>query len=86
MMIRAKKVQPMKNYLLYVVFADGDKRIYNCYPLLQYPIFSRLKEEEFFRTVHVDEMGVVCWDDSTDLPPDELYNNSESVENIMKVS
>ena len=47
-MIRAEKVQPMKNYLLYVSFSDGDKRIYNCYPLLQYPIFSRLKEESFF--------------------------------------
>jgi hypothetical protein len=49
-------------------------------------MFSRLKEESFFRTVHVDEMGVVCWDDSTDLQPDELYNSSESVENFTKVS
>ena len=85
-MIRAEKVKTMKNYLLYVTFSDGDRRIYNCYPLLQYPIFSRLKEESFFRTVHVDDMGVVCWDDATDLPPDELYNNSESVESIVKVS
>ena len=85
-MIRAEKVKPMKNYLLYVTFSDGDRRIYNCYPLLQYPIFSRLIEESFFRTVHVDDMGVVCWDDATDLPPDELYNNSASVENIVKVS
>ena len=84
-MMRAEKVQPMKNYLLCVEFADGDKRIYNCYPLLQYPIFSRLKEESFFRSVHVDEMGVVCWDDATDLPPDEVYNNSESVGNFTKV-
>ena len=85
-MIRAEKVKPMKNYRLCVDFSNGDKRIYNCYPLLQYPIFIRLKEEAFFRTVHVDDMGVVCWDDSTDLPPDELYNNSESVENIVRVS
>ena len=85
-MIRACKVQPMKNYLICVSFSDGDKRIYNCYPLLQYPMFSRLKEESFFKKVHVDEMGVVCWDDSTDLPPNELYNNSESVVEYTRVS
>lgn len=84
--MRAVKVKPMKNYLLLVEFSDGDKRIYNCYPLLQYPLFSRLKEEACFRSVRVDEMGVVCWDDATDIPPDELYNNSESVESIVKVS
>ena len=84
-MMRAEKVKPMKNYLLCIEFSDGDKRIYNCYPLLQYPMFSCLKEESFFRGVHVDEMGVICWDDATDLPPDGVYNNSESVEDIMKV-
>ena len=85
-MVRAKNVKPLKNYLLYVEFSDGDRRIYNCYPLLQYPIFSRLKEESFFQSVHVDDMGVVCWDDAADIPPDELYNNSESVDSIVKVS
>ena len=85
-MIRAKKVVPMKNYIILIEFENGERKIYNCYPLLQIPLFSGLKEEEFFRKVHVDEMGVVCWNDATDIAPNELYNNSESVDSFLEVS
>ena len=85
-MVRAKKVVPLKNYIILVEFENGERKIYNCYPLLQIPLFSELKEEDFFRGVHVDEMGVVCWNDSTDIAPNELYNNSESVDTILQVS
>ena len=84
--IRAKRVVPMKNYIIFVEFDNGEKKIYNCYPLLQIPLFSELKDENFFREVYVDEMGVVCWGDSADIAPNELYNNSESVDSFLQVS
>ena len=85
-MVRAKRVVPMKNYIILVEFDNGERKIYNCHPLLQIPLFHELKEEDFFRGVHVDEMGVVCWNDATDIAPNELYNNSESVDSILEVS
>jgi len=84
-MVRALKVIPLKNYILYVEFDNGERKIYNCYPLLQYPLFSELKDDQFFRKVYVDEMGVVCWNDATDIEPNELYSNSESIEHLMRV-
>ena len=85
-MIRAKKVIPMKNYIILIEFDNGEKKIYNCHPLLQVPLFNELKDEDFFRSVHVDEMGIVCWNNATDIEPNELYNNSESVNAFLQVS
>lgn len=75
-MIRALKVKAIENYLIVVSFENGEERVYDCNPLLDKKLFCDLKNEEYFQTVHIDEMGIVCWDDSTDIAPDELYNNS----------
>ena len=81
-MIRAESVKPLKNFLILIKFTNGEIKVYNCYPLLNYNLFKNLKNEQFFNTVHLDDMGLVCWDDATDIEPNELYNNSESVENF----
>ena len=78
-MQRAVAVKAMSNYLLLVKFDNGEQRIYNCYPLLENKLYSELKDTEFFKTAHIDEMGVVCWNDATDINPYELYENSESL-------
>lgn len=78
-MHRARKVKAMNNYLILVQFDTGEERVYNCYPLINNKLFEGLKEKEFFKTVHIDDMGLVCWDNATDIDPDELFENSESV-------
>ena len=75
-MRRAINVKALSNYLIIVSFDNGENKVYNCYPLLEKKLFSELKNEEFFKTVHIDEMGLVCWSDSTDIEPHELYENS----------
>ena len=79
-MHRAVRVKPLQNYLILVSFNNGENRVYNCYPLLEDKLFSELRDVSFFNTVHVDEMGLVCWNDYTDIEPNELYENSESIE------
>ena len=79
---RAVKVKPLQNYLIVVRFADGEDKVYNCYPLLQKKIYAELENPEFFNKVHVDDMGLVCWDDATDIEPNELYDNSVSISNF----
>ena len=81
-MQRAVRVKPLKNYLILVLFGNGEERVYNCYPLLEKELFASLRDVEYFNTVHIDEMGVVCWDDTTDIEPYELYDNSEAVGNF----
>ena len=82
-MHRAVKVKPLQNYLILISFDNGEKRVYDCYPLLEDKLFSGLRDVNFFNTVHIDEMGLVCWNDSTDIKPNELYENSESVETFV---
>jgi hypothetical protein len=81
-MQRAVNVKPMNNYLLLIRFDNGEEKIYNCFPLLKNSLFSKLEEKPFFNTVHIDEMGLVCWDEATDINPYELYEQSESVKNF----
>jgi hypothetical protein len=79
---RALRVKALDNYLIVVHFASGEDKVYNCYPLLSDKLFAELADEQFFKTVHIDEMGLVCWNDATDIEPNELYNNSVSVANL----
>ena len=77
---RAVAVKPMKNYILLVKFDNGEERIYNCYKLLQNKMFAEIANVGYFNTVHVDDMGIVCWSDALDISPFELYDNSQKVE------
>jgi hypothetical protein len=82
MMQRAADVKPMSNYLLLIRFDNGEEKIYNCFPLLNNPLYSKISEKSFFDTVHIDEMGVVCWNDAIDINPYELYEQSELLGNF----
>ena len=81
-MKRAIKVKPLNNYLLLVKFDNEEIRVFNCFPLLEDNIYKSLKNQDFFKTVHIDEMGLVCWDETTDINPYYLYDNSETVVNF----
>lgn len=78
-MRRAVAVKAMDNYLLLVKFDNGEQKIYNCFPLLENSLFAELNDIDFFRTVHVDDIGVVCWNDATDINPYDLYDDSENL-------
>lgn len=78
-MTRAAEVKAMDNYLLLIKFDNGELRVFNCFPLLENKLFSELKNIDFFKTVHIDEMGLVCWNNATDINPYDLYDNSESL-------
>lgn len=75
-MRRAINVKPMKNYLLLVKFDNGEERVFNCLPLLKDSLYSDISDVDFFNTVYVDNMGLVCWNEKTDINPYDLYEKS----------
>ena len=81
-MKRAVDVKPMKNYLLLVKFDNGEVRVFNCFSLLQNKLYAEIADVDFFKTVHIDEMGVVCWSDAIDINPFDLYEKSEDISNF----
>ena len=78
-MQRVAKVKALKNYFLLLQFQNGEKRMFDCHPLLKDRLYEQLKDTDFFRSVHVDNMGVVGWDEATDINPYVLYEKSEVV-------
>ena len=82
MMRRAVNVKPLGSCLILVRFDTGEEKVFNCFPLMENRLFSRLSDAEFFRTVHIDDMGVVCWDEATDINPYVLYEESEDLSNF----
>lgn len=76
---RAIKVEAFDDYSLVVNFVGGETRKFNVTRLLDYPVYTALKEISFFKKAIVKD-GIVVWDLSIDLDPDLLYLESMPVE------
>lgn len=66
------QVKTLPDYCLEAIFENGERRFFDMKPLLSYPAFSKLTEQNFFMKAHVN-YGTVVWDDEIDLSPDTLY-------------
>jgi hypothetical protein len=73
---RVKRVTPLKDYKLKLYFTNGEKGIFDCKPILNFGVFSELKELSYFNLVKVNN-GTVVWPHEQDICPDTLYNDSE---------
>lgn len=79
-MIRPKAidVKPMEGYKLFVVFDNGEQKIYDAKPLIRGDWFGQLEDVKMFNTVHVAGLSVE-WAGGQDICPDDLYYSSVSV-------
>ena len=76
---KALEVTPLKNYELKIMFDNGEIKIFDVNPYLEFIQFKNLKDEKLFNTVKIDGLSIK-WDNDADICPDELYNNSISIE------
>jgi hypothetical protein len=65
-------VKPLADYQLETDFANGEKRLFDLRPYLDYPAFAPLAEAALFMTAQV-AVGTVVWTDEIDVSPDTLY-------------
>lgn len=72
---RIKQVIPLPKYQLQLTFNNGESRIYDCSPLLNFGVFQELQNENYFRQVTVLD-GTVTWPHEQDICPDTLYLES----------
>ena len=76
MLMCIKEVEPLEDYELLLTFDTGEQKIYDVKPLLDRPIFSRLRNKGEFKKVYIDRiMDTVAWDENTDICPDSLYRD-----------
>ncbi len=75
---RALNVKVKKPHTLIVSFDNGELKEFNLSPYLSYPVYEKLQDEVYFMKAHV-KSGIVVWDDETDLDPDTLYLESQTL-------
>jgi hypothetical protein len=72
---RVKKVKPLDDFKLYIVFENGEERIFDVKPYLNKGIFTELKSVEKFKSAYISE-GTVQWENEADFCPDTLFEDS----------
>jgi hypothetical protein len=75
---RAVAVQSLPNFELEIKFANGESRIYDMKPHLEFGIFSELKNPGYFSLVRI-ENGTVTWPNEQDICPDTLFLDSYAI-------
>ena len=75
MYLAIKEVKPLDNYLLHLTFENGEKRLFDLKPFLDFGIFQELKDLRLFKTVK-KSFDSIEWDNEADFDPEILYQKS----------
>jgi hypothetical protein len=74
---RLVKVEPTAEYKLKLSYENGQKKLFDVRPYISGDWYSQLKDEAYFKTVHVIDGGAgIEWADGQDIAPHELYELS----------
>ena len=74
----AVDVFPEDNYVLRIVFDNGETKRFDVKPYIQGEWYGKLADIQYFRAVRTDGFTVV-WPEGQDLCPDEIYDLGVSV-------
>jgi hypothetical protein len=72
---RPIKVKPLDGYKLLITFKNDERKIFDVAPMLDIPLYQKLKNKGIFSQAKADGM-CVYWDDDIDICPDKLYEDS----------
>ncbi|HEY3319797.1 MAG TPA: DUF2442 domain-containing protein [Planctomycetota bacterium] len=72
---RVKSVTPRDDYTLELTFSDGQTGVYDCKTLLNFGVFTQLRDLSYFRQARVAD-GTVVWPNEQDICPDTLYEEA----------
>ncbi len=66
------------DYTLLLTFVTGEKKLFDCKPLLADSFFEPLKDINFFKKAHICGRSVV-WSDEIDIAPEYVYEASKPI-------
>ena len=82
---RVKDVKPTDDYKLELFFTNGERGVYDCSTLLDFGVFTELKDKHYFKRAKVID-GTVVWPHDQDICPDTLYLDSIKVAECRETS
>ena len=81
---RIRDVKPGEGKTLLVTFENGERKVYDCTPLLRCAAFRPLQDDAVFRCAHADSHGYgITWTDDIDLAESEVWVNGRTAEPVM---
>lgn len=66
-----KSVKPLSDYRIYVEIEDGRKGIFDLKPYLDYGVFRKLRDVQYFNRIDI-LFGAVTWPNEQDIAPEIL--------------
>jgi len=73
-------IESLPGCRLRLEYETGETKIFDAAPYITGSWYGRLKDEAYFKTVHLIDGGFgIAWADGQDIAPHELYELSESV-------
>ncbi|MDR2505893.1 MAG: DUF2442 domain-containing protein [Oscillospiraceae bacterium] len=75
---RVVSAKAADGYKIDLLWNNGERRVFNAEPLLQYSVFARLRNKGFFSCVKARH-GSIEWPGDIDYCPDTLYMQSVPV-------
>lgn len=74
-MIRVSSVITEPDFMLSLIFSNGERRRFDMQPYLHLPVYRPLQHPGFFGLAKVD-YGTVVWPGEIDIAPETLYRFS----------
>lgn len=72
------KVIPLDNYVLTITFDNGQTGVLNLQSIINFGVFSQLKDPEIFRQVRV-AFDTIEWQNGIDIDPEYVYKNCKFI-------
>lgn len=76
---RIKSVRALDDFILEIVYVTDEKKIYDMKNQLKFNYFKELRNIGYFKLAKSAETTIE-WPNGEDIDPNELYNNSESLD------
>lgn len=73
MILNVTDVTYMGNYSLLCTFNNGETKLVDLTPLLDYPAFEELKDKSKFEQFGLD--GTIFWTNGADIAPEYLFDH-----------
>lgn len=71
--VRVQAVQPLRGFMVQIVFDNGIRREIDLEPYLRGPIFEQIRNNPSIFSSMKIEGGTIAWDNGADIDPDVLY-------------
>ena len=75
---RIKSVKPLDNFSLEIIYVNGEKKLYNMKKNLKFNCYEKLNNISYFKLAKSVETTIE-WPNGEDIDPNELYDNSITI-------